>query len=103
MIGNLTVIGAKAAKGEFEGTKYDSTKLNVLVPYSRSNQNQQGFDMHVAKLAGDSTMFSNLKLKDKRFPFILECDFEHTATGLEIYEVIKINETPNPMAQSQAK
>ncbi|MDP1522833.1 MAG: hypothetical protein Q8M10_06720 [Methylotenera sp.] len=101
MIGNLTIVGAKASKGEYEGTKYDSTKLNVLVPYSRSNQNQQGFDMQSAKLAGDSTNFSKLHLKEKRFPFILECDFEFTATGLEIYEVIKINETLTPLAQVQ--
>lgn len=102
MIGNLTIVGGKGSSGNYEGNDYDSTKLNVLLPYSRSNANAFGMDSITAKF-GKST---NAKgFKDKRFPLILECDYEMVPSGqgvlIEIYEIIKINETAAPLAQAQ--
>lgn len=96
-IGQLTVLGAKASKGEYEGNNYDSTKVNVLIPYSRSNENQKGFEVTVARF-GKSGNFQ--AFKDKKYPIVVEADFEHTATGLEIYEIIKFETAPNAVSQA---
>lgn len=102
MLGNLTIVGGKGSSGDFEGNAYDSTKLNVLLPYSRNNENAFGMDAIPAKFGKSA----NAKgFKTKRFPLILECDYEMVPSGqgvvIEIYEVIKITESAAPLAQAQ--
>jgi hypothetical protein len=96
-IGLLTVLGSKGNKGDYEGTAFDSTKVNVLIPYSRSKENQAGYDVTVA-VFGKSANFQ--AFKGKKYPLVVEADFEHTATGLEIYEIIKFQDSPNAISQA---
>lgn len=91
-IGPITILGAKGSKGEYEKVPFDSTKVNVLVPYSRSNENQVGFDVSVAKFGKSVNIEA---FKGKRYPAVVEADYEFTASGMEIYEIIKFETAPN--------
>ena len=95
MIGQLTIVGGKGSSGEYEGNKYDSTKLNVLLPFSRTNKKAFGFDTSTAKFGDEHNA---AQFVGKHYPLVIEADYEMVPSGqgviIEIYEVIKIHERP---------
>lgn len=102
MIGQLTIVGGRGSKGEYEGTAFDKTTLNVLVPYSRSNKNAFGLDAIPARF-GKEENAAPFK-EGKHYPLVVECDYEMVAAGggvqIEIYEVIKFINVPNAVSQA---
>lgn len=102
MIGQLTIVGGRGSKGEYEGTAYDKTTLNVLVPYSRSNKNAFGLDAIPARFGNEANA---LPFKNgRKYPLVVECDYEMVAAGtgvqIEIYEIIKFHDQPNAVTQA---
>jgi hypothetical protein len=74
----ITVVGMKASKGEFEGKGYDSTKLYALVDMDASKGTAKG-QATAEYTFGDSTEFE--KFKHLPFPFKAVADVEIVTNG----------------------
>ncbi len=74
----IIVIGAKASKGEMEGTPYDHTTIFTTTLLDAKNDDAMG-------VAGDSYRFGKSdnfqKLKGIPCPFQAEAEFEIVTTG----------------------
>lgn len=75
---NITVVGIKSSKGEFEGRAFDSTKVYALIDLDTSKGTAKG--QAVAEYTfGDSTEFD--KFKHLPFPFKAVADVEIVSNG----------------------
>jgi len=85
MQGNLTIVGVKQFKGAVEGLNFDHTKLLVMLPFPRARSEvNTGFDVIEAPY-GKSENF--LQFKGKKFPLVIEADYEVTTKGIEVFEL----------------
>lgn len=85
MLSNLTVIGAKQFNGEVEGQKFNHTKLLVMLPFPRARATSNiGFDA-IDATYGTSDNFK--QFEGKKFPLVIEADYEINTKGIEIFEV----------------
>ncbi len=85
MQGNLTLVGVKQFKGKVEGLDFDHTKLMVMLPFPRARaETNKGFDVVEAPW-GKSNNFETFK--NAKFPVQVECEYEVTTKGLEIFEL----------------
>lgn len=84
--GQMTVVGMKASKGDYEGTAYDSTKAFCLVDMDNSKGMMLG-QACAEYTIGDSTELS--KFKSLPFPFKAEADFELVTTGKQTKTVVR--------------
>lgn len=81
----VTVVGAKASKGEYEGTSYDSTKVYILVSMDASKG--MGAGMAAAEYTiGTSDAFR--AFKDRNYPFQAVADFEIVTNGKNVKQVL---------------
>jgi hypothetical protein len=74
----MTVVGMKSSKGEFEGKGYDSTKLYALIDMDASKGTAKG-QACAEYTFGDSTEFE--KFKHLPFPFKALADVEMVTNG----------------------
>lgn len=74
----ITVVGMKSSKGEFEGKAFDSTKVYAMIDLDASKGNAKG--QAVAEYTfGDSTKFD--EYKHLPFPFKAVADVEMVSNG----------------------
>lgn len=74
----VTVMGLKSSKGEYEGTRYDSTKVYAQIPLDDSKGTAKGFACQEYTM-GDSTEYN--KYSHLEFPFSAEADMEIVSSG----------------------
>ncbi len=74
----VVVTGMKRAKGDFEGTAYDSTTAYVEVDMDESQKNARGKATQDYKI-GTSEVYENYV--NVQFPFRAEAEFEITTNG----------------------
>jgi len=86
------VLGAKKAKGEFEGRQYDKTVLYAEMEVSGTNGNEVGHNS-TDLVFGKSDNFE--KIKAFPFPCELVLTVSITTKGIEVVEV---HGQPNPKA-----
>lgn len=92
----ITVVGMKASKGEFEGKPFDSTKVYGLIDLDVSKGNAKG--QAVAEYGfGDSQEFE--KFKHLPFPFKAVADVEIVSNGKTQKTVVM---GIKPVAQAKA-
>lgn len=77
----LQVLGAKVGKGDFEGTKYDYTKVRVVMPVSDRSGNEVGFDSS-DMVFGTSENYD--QFKGLKYPLMCDVDILMTTKGFEI-------------------
>ena len=82
---NVKVTGMKRAKGEFEGTAYDSTTVFMEVDMDESKGNAKGKAGQDYKI-GLSTEYD--KYASQNFPFNAEALFEIVTTGKQTVQRI---------------
>lgn len=75
---DVTVVGMKGSKGEFEGTKYDSTKVYVETSLDESKGTAKGVST-VEYSFGSAEEFE--KFKHLNFPFVAVAEMEIVTTG----------------------
>lgn len=75
---NCEIVGAKMFEGNIEGVAYDSTTLFVKTELDESRDTARGFATTEYKY-GTSAEFA--RIKDRKFPFLAECEIELTTTG----------------------
>ena len=93
MQGNLTVIGVKQFKGEVEGVNFDHTKLLVMLPFPRARaETNNGFDVIEAPF-GNHENFK--QFSGRKFPLVIDADYEITTKGIEIFEAKLPQPKPN--------
>jgi arginine/ornithine N-succinyltransferase beta subunit len=81
----VTVVGAKASKGEYEGNAYDSTKVYVLVSMDASKGMAAG--MAAAEYTiGTSDLFR--AFKERAYPYQAVGDFEIVTNGKTTKQVL---------------
>ncbi|WP_018607158.1 hypothetical protein [Uliginosibacterium gangwonense] len=78
------VLGAKKAKGEFEGRQYDKTVLYAEMEVSGTNGNEVGHNS-TDLVFGKSDNFE--KVKGFPFPCELQMTVSITTRGIEVVEV----------------
>lgn len=85
MEGNLILSGVKQFKGTVEGLAFDHTKLVISLPFPKSKSASNiGYETTecVYGLSDNFKKFQHIQ----KFPVIIECEYEVTNKGLEIYE-----------------
>jgi hypothetical protein len=88
MQGNLTIVGVKQFKGAVEGLNFDHTKLMVMLPFPRARAEvNAGFDV-IEVPYGTSDNFA--QFKGRKFPLVVEADYEVTTKGLEVFELKQV-------------
>ena len=93
---DITVVGMKSSKGEFEGKAFDSTKVYALIDLDISKGTAKG--QAVAEYTfGDSTEFD--KFKHLPFPFKAAADVEIVSNGKTQKTVVM---GIKPVAQAKA-
>lgn len=75
---DVKVVGMKGSKGEFEGTRYDSTKVYVETSLDESKGTAKGVST-VEYSFGTAEEFE--KFKHLPFPFMAAADMEIVTTG----------------------
>lgn len=85
MQSQLTIVGVKQFKGEVEGVHFDHTKCVVLLPFPKARAaSNQGFE----SLEAPYGLSDNFKRFDgRKFPLVLDCEYEVTTKGIEIFDV----------------
>lgn len=78
---SLQVLGAKGNKGEFEGTKFDYTKMRVVLDVSDRNGTEVGFNVS-EMVFGLSENFE--KVKNFAYPLMCDIEISMTTRGYEI-------------------
>jgi len=74
----VNVLGMKGSKGEFEGTKYDSTKVYVETSLDDSKGTAKGVST-IEYSFGTADEYD--KFKHLTFPFVAVADMEIMTTG----------------------
>jgi hypothetical protein len=77
----MQVLGAKGNKGEFEGTKFDYTKMRVVMDVSDRNGTEVGFNVSEI-VFGLSDNFE--KVKGYTYPLMCDLEISMTTRGYEI-------------------
>lgn len=86
MLQQMTVLGAKSFNDTVEGTKYDTTKLLMMLPQPHvdsENRKTKGYDC-LDVVFGTSANFTKHNMQDIDFPIIAEIDLQPTTKGFEI-------------------
>lgn len=86
----INVLGAKASKGEMEGTPYDHTTIYASTSLDDSKANAKG-EAGTEYRFGTAAEFD--KIKHNSFPFIAQCQFEIVTTG-KVAKTVMLGMTP---------
>lgn len=76
-VSDITILGAKQSKGEFDGRKFDSTKLF----YQADLKTGENFVGQVGESITWGTSFNFERIKHMKFPVTLEGTFEMVSNG----------------------
>ena len=100
MQSQLTIVGIKQFKGDVEGQHFDHTKLIVLLPFPKARSaSNLGFDALEAPY-GDSNNYK--QFDGLKFPQVLDCEYEVTTKGIEIFDVSFPSARPAPSTPNKA-
>jgi hypothetical protein len=80
------VLGVAANSGEFEGTPYDYTKLNVLMSQASDDGKKLGY-ASVSMKFGKAVNLE--KFKDVKFPADMELDVDMVASGNSVVFTVR--------------
>lgn len=81
----VTILGARQFNDIVEGTKYDFTKVRVLMPVPDGAQNEVGFSQ-VEMQWGTHENFA--KLETMKFPVQVEVELTATSKGYEFNGIV---------------
>jgi hypothetical protein len=95
---NLTVLGAKSFNDTVDGTKYDQTKLIVMIDQKTNDSDRLsniGFESTDVPFL-TSAEYKKNKLADAPYPHIAECEVEITNKGMSAlsYKFVRKIELP---------
>jgi hypothetical protein len=83
---NLIILGAKKFNDEVDGTKYDHSKLIVLIDQKTNDSDRlanHGYESQDATF-NTSAEYNKHKLNEAAYPHVAECDVELNNKGMSI-------------------